>query len=94
MRPGLLAAGIVWLSVAQGLSESATTRSVSLSVFPEEIKLPAQGVHRVLVTGSGTNAVDRDVTGQARFKSSHRDIAEVSPAGVIRAYSARSAGMM
>src|SRR5262245_53238765 len=46
----LVVSGVVWLSIAHALSESATTRPSSLSVFPEQIKLPAPGVHRVLVT--------------------------------------------
>src|SRR5258706_12279739 len=79
-RPGLVATGIFLLSLSQALSESAIIRTSSLSIFPEEIKLPASGVHHVLVTATGANAAERDVTGEATFKSNHREIAEVSPA--------------
>ncbi len=84
-RLGLVAIGIVWLSGARVLSETATTRSSSLSVFPQEIKLPALGVHRVLVTDTGANAAEKDVTAKATFKSNHREIADVSRDGIVRA---------
>lgn len=84
-RLGLMAISIVIFSAAAARSESATARSSSLSVFPEEIKLPAHGVHRVLVTDADANAAARDVTAKATFKSKQRDVAVVSPAGVIRA---------
>src|SRR5690349_24950886 len=84
-RLALVAMGFFWLSVCRALPESATTRSSSLSVFPDEIKLPVSGVHRVLVTVSDVNAAEKDVTAKAAFKSNHGDIAEVSKGGVIRA---------
>jgi len=76
---GLVATSLLLISVSQATSES-------LSVFPEEIKLCASGVHRVLVSAVDSNAGERDVTGKATFKSNHRDIADVSQAGVIRAF--------
>ena len=73
---GLVATGIVLLSLAQAVSESAVKHSSSLSIFPEEIKLSASGVQRVLVTATGMNAAERDVSGKAAFRSNHRDVAE------------------
>src|SRR5204862_6527840 len=83
-RLGPMATALALLSITGAVSESAQTRNSSLSVFPEEIKLPASGVHRLFVTSIAADAEERDVTGEASFKSNHRGIAEVSQVGVIR----------
>src|SRR5580765_8176986 len=80
----LIAMAIILLSLAHSLSDPAISRAPALSVFPQEIKLPVSGVHRVFVTATDANTAERDVTGKVTFKSNQRDIAEVSKAGVIR----------
>ncbi len=82
---GLVAAGIVLLSFALAVPKSIVPSSSSLSVFPQEMKLPVSAAHRLLVTSIDAKGAERDVTGKVTYRSNPHDIAEVSPRGVVRA---------
>jgi hypothetical protein len=84
-RKPLVAIAILLFGLAQAISESGKVPSSKLSIFPEVIKLPVSGVHRILATDLDGNGSERDVTGKATFRSNHREIAEVTPGGVIHA---------
>ena len=86
-----MAIGIFLFGLAQAVSASGNKSSLGLSIFPEVIQLPVSGAHRVLITDTAPNGIERDVTDKATFKSNHRENADVSPGGVIRAVKPGSA---
>src|SRR5438477_1717449 len=67
-----------------GGAKSTLPRDASITVFPEEITLLAnQDSHHLLITHTGTNGLEENLTARAKFASSHPSIARVTPDGII-----------
>ncbi|MCF7765231.1 MAG: DUF1549 and DUF1553 domain-containing protein [Verrucomicrobia bacterium] len=79
-----------WIAAVLSVATPLTARSEgseSISVFPSELSLTANGQgHRIVITGHDTAGFDSDLTGSAEMKSDHPEIASVTESGRVTAH--------
>jgi hypothetical protein len=80
----IAAGGLVWSSLVSWARAEETALPAGVSVFPEAVRLDGRGSRQQLVvSAAGAGGRVRDVTRQARYRSSDPAVAEVDPEGVV-----------